>query len=275
MHIDFLGTPVDNVDTQDALQRVDDFIRSCKPHHVMVNNANKFWLMRHDPRLTSIAFRADLILTERAVAVCSAILGNPLKDDVAGVAFAQELLPHCDKRGHSMYFLGATDEVQKALMDMVRREYPGLKVAGSHHGYFLKDKNDFVIEDIRSKKPDVLLVALGSPLQEYWIRENIERLNVPVSIGVGGSFDVIAGLKKDAPKWIRKSGFEWLFRLIQDPKRYWKRHSKMVPFLFFKVLFEGILGIGRNGKRVAQSSPVSSQPSSSTPPAGHSPGAGV
>jgi N-acetylglucosaminyldiphosphoundecaprenol N-acetyl-beta-D-mannosaminyltransferase len=247
MHIDFLGTPVDNVDMQDAFECVDEFIRLRKPHHVLVNNANKFWLMRHDPRLTSIAFRADLILTERAVAVCSGILGNPLKDDVAGVAFAKELLPYCDKRGHSMYFLGATDEVQKALMDMVRREYPGLKVAGSHHGYFLKGKNDFVIEDIRTRKPDVLLVALGSPLQEYWIRENIERLNVPVSIGVGGSFDVIAGLKKDAPRWIRKSGFEWLFRLIQDPKRYWKRYLKVVPFLFSRVLFEGVLGFKRRG----------------------------
>jgi N-acetylglucosaminyldiphosphoundecaprenol N-acetyl-beta-D-mannosaminyltransferase len=274
MHIDFLGTPVDNVDMQDALQLVDDFIRSCKPHHVMVNNANKFWLMRHDPRLTSIAFRADLILTERALAVCSRILGNPLKDDVAGVAFAKELLPHCEKRGQSIYFLGATEEVQEALTAMVRREYPGLKVAGSHHGYFLKDNNDLVIEDIRSKKPDVLIVALGSPVQEYWIRENIERLNVPVSVGVGGSFDVIAGLKIDAPKWIRKSGFEWMFRLLQDPKRYWGRYSRIVPFLLFKVLFEGILGIGRSGERGTKSSSVSSQPSSSTPPADHSPRGG-
>lgn len=245
MHIEFLGTPVDDVDMGDALERVDEFIRLRKPHHVMVNNANKFWLMRHDPRLTDIAYRADLILTERAVAVCSGILGRPLKDDVAGVGFAKELLPHCDKRGYSIYFLGATMEVQRALIEMVRRNYPGLKVAGSHHGYFLKDKNDFVIEDIRTRKPDVLLVALGSPLQEYWIRENIERLNVPVSIGVGGSFDVVAGLKKDAPRWIRKSGFEWLFRLIQDPKRYWKRHAKMVPFLFFKVLLEGVLRFKR------------------------------
>ena len=245
MHIEFLGTPVDNVDMHDALERVDEFIRLRKPHHVMVNNANKFWLMRHDPRLTDIAYRADLILTERAVAVCSGILGNPLKDDVAGVAFAKELLPHCDMHGHSIYFLGATEDVQRALMHMVRRDYPGLKVAGYHHGYFLKNKNEVVIEHIRRTKPDVLLVALGSPLQEYWIRENIGKLNVPVSIGVGGSFDVIAGLKKDAPKWIRKSGFEWLFRLIQDPKRYSKRHSKIVPFLFLKVLFEGILGIQR------------------------------
>jgi N-acetylglucosaminyldiphosphoundecaprenol N-acetyl-beta-D-mannosaminyltransferase len=261
MHINFLGTPLDSVDMQDALERVDDFIRSGRPHHVMVTNANKFWLMRHDPRLTAIAEMADLILPERAVAVCSGILGKPLKDDVAGVAFAAELLPHCEKRGHSIYFLGATAEVQQALMDMVRRDFPGLRVAGYHHGYFLKDKNEFVIEDVRTRKPDVLLVALGSPLQEYWIREHIERLGVPVSIGVGGSFDVIAGLKKDAPKWIRKSGFEWLFRLIQDPKRYLKRHAKIVPFLFFKVLFEGILGIGRGGKNSAQPSPSGPQSS--------------
>ena len=267
MRVEFLGTPLDSLDMQDALGRVDEFVLARKPHHLMVTNANKFYLMRHDPRLTAIAYRADLILPERAVAVCSAVLGKPLKDDVAGVAFAKELLSHCEKQGHSIYFLGATTEVQQCLLDMVRREYPGLKVAGSHHGYFLKDKNDAVLEDIRSKKPDVLLVGLGSPLQEYWIRENIdiEQIVVPVSIGVGGSFDVIAGLKKDAPQWIRKSGFEWLFRLIQDPKRYWKRHLRIVPFLFFTTLLEGIFGLHRIEKGRTNSIPLSSPRTASVP----------
>jgi N-acetylglucosaminyldiphosphoundecaprenol N-acetyl-beta-D-mannosaminyltransferase len=242
MRVDFLGSPVDSLDMRDALERVDGFVCSGEPHHIMVSNANKFWLMRREPRLARIAQQADLILPERVVAMCSALLGSPLKSDVAGIAFAKELLPHCEKMGHSIFFLGARSEVMKSLMKMVRREYPALNVVGYHHGYFLKDGNEAVVEKIRKSKPDVLIVALGSPLQEYWIRDHFDEMSVPVSIGVGGSFDVIAGLKKDAPQWIRKSGFEWLYRLIQDPKRYWKRYSIIVPFLFVTLFIEGICG---------------------------------
>jgi len=252
MRVDFLGVSLDSLNMLDALSKVDQFVRVGKPHHIMVANANKFWLIRHDPRLAAIAHQAEMILPERAVTVCSRILGKPLKDDVAGVAFAKELLPHCQKQGHSIYFLGARQEVLTRMMETIHRDYPDLRVAGCHHGYFLKDGNEEVIEEIRNRRPDVLVVALGSPVQEYWIRDNIAKLNVPVSIGVGGSFDVIAGLKKDAPQWIRKSGFEWLFRLIQDPRRYWKRHLRMVPFLFFTVLFEGILGFSKAGNGEAK-----------------------
>jgi N-acetylglucosaminyldiphosphoundecaprenol N-acetyl-beta-D-mannosaminyltransferase len=267
LRIDFLGTPIDSVNMQDALERVDEFILARKPHHVLVTNANKFWLMGRDARLKAIAYRADLILPERAIAVCARILGMPLKDDVAGVAFAKELLSHCEKQGHSIYLLGATTEVQRCLLEMVRREYPGLKVAGSHDGYFLNDRNDAVLEDIRSKKPDVLIVAMGSPVQEYWIRENIDKdeMNVPVSVGVGGSFDVIAGLKKDAPQWVRKSGFEWLFRLLQDPKQYWRRYLRIVPYLIFAVLVRGVLGFGRSGKGAKDSNLHFSPETSSVP----------
>lgn len=258
VRVDFLGTPIDSVDMEESLQRVDEYVRTGKAHHVLVTNANKFWLMRRDPRLKGIAERADLILPERAIAVCSALVGRRLKGDVAGVAFAKELLPYCEKRGYSIYFLGAAAEVLQSMLETVHREYPGLKVAGYHHGYFIKDKNDAVLDDIRRKRPDVLLVAMGSPLQEYWIRESLdlERLSVPVSVGVGGSFVVIAGLKKDAPRWVRKSGFEWLFRLTQDPRNYWKRYARVVPFLMIAVLREGILGIRRSGKSTERRSAV-------------------
>jgi N-acetylglucosaminyldiphosphoundecaprenol N-acetyl-beta-D-mannosaminyltransferase len=245
MRVDFLGFPVDSLDMRDALQRVDGFICSGKQHHIMVFNANKFWLLRRESRLVEIAQQADLILPERVVVMLSRFLRSPLKSDVAGVAFANELLPYCEKKGHSIYFLGARSEVLESLMNKVRSEHPALRVVGYHHGYFLQDGNEAVLEEIKASKPDVLLVALGSPLQEYWIRDHFDEISVPVSIGVGGSFDVLAGLKKDAPRWIRKSGFEWLYRLIQDPKRYWKRHSIIIPFLFVTFLFEGICGFKR------------------------------
>ena len=260
MRVDFLGTPLDSVDMHDALRQADDFIRSGVPHHIVVTNANKFWMMRRDARLKEIVDRADLILPERAIALCSTLVGRPVKSDVAGVAFAKALLPFCEERGHSIYFLGATDEVQTALLDFVRREYPRLKIAGSHHGFFLKHKKDFVLDQIQQCAPDVMLVAMGSPLQEYWIRESIdtEKIEVPVSVGIGGSFDVIAGLKRDAPLWIRKSGFEWLFRAMQEPSRYWKRYLQIVPYLVWAVLLEGIVGFRRKRTASANASAISS-----------------
>lgn len=259
LRIDFLGTPIDSLDMQDAIEWVDDKVPARKPHHVLVTNANKFWLMRRNAQLKEVACRADLILPERGIALCSAILGKPLKDDVAGVAFAKELLGHCEKRGYSIYFLGATAEVQRCLLETVRRNHPGLRVAGSHDGFFLPGQNDAVLMDIRSRKPDVLLVAMGSPAQEYWIREQIDKdeIVVPVSVGVGGAFEVIAGLKRDAPKWVRKSGIEWLFRFFQSPRRYGKRYLCVVPYLIFAVLVEGIFGFDGRSKRAKEPKPHS------------------
>ena len=218
MRIEFLGSPVDSLDMQDALQRVDEFISSGEPHQILVSNTNKLWMMRRDPRMASIAQKADLVVPERVLVIGAALIGKPLKSDVCGVALAIALLPHCEKMRHRIFFLGARPAVMEALIEVVRRDYPALQIAGYHHGYFLPDGNKALLQHIRQAKPDVLLVAMGSPLQEYWISDHARELGVPVLLGVGGTFDVIAGIKKDAPLWIRKYALEWLYRLVQDPK---------------------------------------------------------
>jgi len=195
-----------------------------------------------DPQMERIAWQADLVVPERVVVVGSAFLGTPLKSDVCGVALARELLPHCERAGHTIFFLGARLAVLETMIMKIRNDYPALCIAGYHDGYFLKDGKEELLNKLRAAKPDVLLVAMGSPLQEYWIRDNCRELGIPVALGVGGSFDVIAGVKTDAPLWVRKWAIEWLYRFIQDPKNLWKRYSITIPWLLGSILAEKIRG---------------------------------
>lgn len=242
MRIDFLGFPVDSLNMQEALQRVDEYVDSGEPHQILVTNANKLWLIRHNPHLARIALQADLVIPERVLVLAAAVLGMRLKSEVCGVALAKALLPHCEKKGHSIFFLGARPAVLATLIEKVRRDHPALRIAGYHHGYFRTGDDEALRDSIRKAKPDVLLVAMGSPLQEYWICDHSGEIGVPASIGVGGSFDVMAGIKSDAPRWIRKCALEWFYRLAQDPKNLWKRYSIIVPWLFGVTLVEAVRG---------------------------------
>ncbi len=242
MRIDFLGFPIDSLDMQETLRRVDEFVETGEPHLILVANANKLWIRRRDPQMERIALQADLVVPERVVVLGAAFLGAPLKSDVCGVALAKELLPHCEKAGHRIFFLGARPAVLETMLRKIRSEYPALQIAGYNDGYFLKNGKEELLKKLRAAKPDVLLVAMGSPLQEYWIRDNCLELGIPVALGVGGSFDVIAGIKADAPLWVRKCSIEWLFRFIQDPKNLWKRYSITIPWLLGSILAEKIRG---------------------------------
>ena len=236
--MDVLGSPVDSLDMQEALERIDGYIAAGGAHQVLVTNANKLWQIGRDAHLAEIARAADLVIPEKAVVVGAALLGTPLKAHVGGSMLAMALLPHSERKGHSIFFLGARPAVAEALIKKVRSDHPGLRIAGYHHGYFLPDGEQTLLSEIRRARPDVLLVALGSPLQEHWIHAHASELGVPVSIGVGGTFDVIAGIKKDAPRWARSCAMEWLYRLAQDPKNLWKRYLTTIPWFLTAILRE-------------------------------------
>jgi N-acetylglucosaminyldiphosphoundecaprenol N-acetyl-beta-D-mannosaminyltransferase len=240
--IDFLGSPVDSVTMQDALQKIDDFVVSGRPHQILIMNANKLWQIRSDKRLRQITRAAELVVPEKAVVMGAALLGTPLKEHVGGIMLAMALLPHAEKQGHSIFFLGARPVIQQALLNKLRRDHPNLRIAGYNDGYFKPHEQAALLERIRNSKPDVLLVAMGTPRQEYWIRDHFNELGVPVYIGVGGTFDVLAGLKKDAPAWVRRFALEWLFRLVQDPRNLWRRYATTIPWFVSKVMVERIFG---------------------------------
>ena len=124
------------------------------------------------------------------------------------------------------------------MVKKITQDYPGLAVEGYCDGYITATDMPALIQDIKQKKPDILFVALGTPRQEYWINEHLNMLQVPVCIGLGGSFDVLAGLKKDCPNWVRALAMEWLFRTLQDPKNLWKRYAVTIPWFLSRVFSE-------------------------------------
>jgi N-acetylglucosaminyldiphosphoundecaprenol N-acetyl-beta-D-mannosaminyltransferase len=170
----------------------------------------------------------------------SKVFNKPLKERVAGFDLMMEFVKWASHKDVSIYLLGAKPEVVEKAQSNLKNLYPSLKIVGFHHGYFNEKEEENIIEDINKRAAQVLFVALGAPKQEKWIYKNKEKLKVKIAMGVGGSFDVIAGKAKRAPEIYRKLGLEWLYRLIQEPWRY-KRMSALPKFAF-KVLLARLKG---------------------------------
>lgn len=228
---------VDSLEMQDALNWMDGRIKEHNPGSIAVVNANKYWCMSKDKRLQQFVQNADLVIPEWAVVWGAARLGTALKSYVPGVALLQATIPWAALKGYRPYFLGAKPEIVDVLSARLKSDFPSLKPAGFHHGYFKTEKEDQLVKDeIRNSNPDIVFVAMGSPKQEYWIDDNLRDLKIPVSMGVGGSFDVLAGVKRDTPSWCRGNGLEWLYRLSQEPKAYWKRYLICNPWFVWQVI---------------------------------------
>jgi N-acetylglucosaminyldiphosphoundecaprenol N-acetyl-beta-D-mannosaminyltransferase len=233
---EFLGCPVDSLTIDEALDWIDARIKNTEPGNIMVLNANKLWLMSKNSRLDQIVKKADLIAPEWAVFWGAKRLGTPLKACVFGISLAKETLKRAQLHGHRLFFLGAKPQVVEALVSKVQKENPGIQIVGFHHGYLDQAETQKVIAEINQAHPDVLMIAMGSPKQEYWISDHFSDIHVPVSMGIGGSFDVLAGIKKDTPAWARGHGIEWIYRLLQDPKAYWKRYLITNSWIIWNVI---------------------------------------
>jgi N-acetylglucosaminyldiphosphoundecaprenol N-acetyl-beta-D-mannosaminyltransferase len=235
--IEFLGCPVDTLTTAEALGWIERAITERKPRLIAVTNANKYYLMSRNPELRRIVSAAALVVPEWAVVWGAKKLNLPPVSHSGGVLIMRGFLPLAAERGYRPYFFGATQAVVNALAEKLRVQYPALQLAGFHDGYLTSSAiEQEVIADIRRTRPDILFVAMGSPKQELWISSHMEEMGVPVSIGVGGSFDVLAGLKADTPQWARGRGFEWLYRLIKNPRAYWKRYLVTNTWFVSQVL---------------------------------------
>lgn len=158
-----------------------------------------------------------------------------------GTDFYYQLLEYAHKNQKRLYFLGATDFVLHSLVAMVHKKYPGIIVVGYHHGYF-EVSDASVVQQIITAKPDILLVGMGVPRQEYWIQDNSRHLSVPVCISVGAGLDFLSMVKRRAPRYFRVYGLEWLFRLIQEPRRLWRRYIIGIPKFMYIVLRQKLNG---------------------------------
>ncbi|PAV31681.1 glycosyltransferase [Virgibacillus profundi] len=190
---------------------------------------------RDEAAYKAIVEKADYVVPDGAgVVMASKMINKPLKERIPGFELTISLLEHAEAQGLSCYFLGAKEYVIEKMVPEVKKRYPNLKIAGQQHGFFALDDSS-VTEEIIATKPDVVFVALGSPRQETWISKYIDQFSKGLFIGVGGSFDVLAGEVKRAPdKWI-KYNLEWLYRLLKEPFRL-KRFLKSIEFMIRMVL---------------------------------------
>lgn len=235
--ISFLGCPIDRVNIQQALEWINNAVSNGGQYQIAVINANKLYLMAQQPRLQQIIHSADLIIPEWAVVWGARQLGLPKLEHIGGIMLVHAFMPFAAEKGLRPYLLGSKQEVVQTLAEKLLIEYPRLILAGFHHGYLSKPGiEEEVISHIQQTKPDILLVGMGSPKQEYWIDAHKHQLGVSVSMGVGGSFDVLAGLKKDTPNWARGRGLEWLYRLLQDPRSYWRRYLRTNTWFMWQVM---------------------------------------
>jgi len=226
VRIDLLGCPVDALTMAQTIARVEDAIaRRETVQHVAINAA-KVVRYQHDAALREAVDGCELATADGQPVVWAArVLGRPLPERVAGIDLMLRLLEVSRDRGHGVFLLGARAEVLERAEAEIKRRHPGVRIVGRHHGYFGRDDEARVVDEVAAAAPDILFVALETPAKELFLARNRARLAVPFVMGVGGSFDVLAGERRRAPRWMRRSGLEWLFRLLQDPRRLARRYA--------------------------------------------------
>jgi len=216
---------IDALTFGETLAEVERLIQARCPAQHCVVNASKTVLMDKDPRLREIVSSCALVNADgQSLVWASRILRRPVPERVTGIDLFQALLGLAADRGYGVYFLGATSEIVEEAVARAGCEHPALRICGWHDGYWDADDDDELVAHVRASHPDILFVALPSPRKEYWLAEHLEKLDVPFSMGVGGSFDVYAGRVKRAPLWMQHAGLEWSYRFWQEPLRLWKRY---------------------------------------------------
>lgn len=235
-----MGCPIDVLDMRQTVELCDKLIQSRTPSQQVSINAAKIVAMRRDARLRSIVTQCSLINADgQSIVWASRLLGCPLPERVAGIDLMFELLALAERRAYRVYILGARADVLEIAIARLKDRYPELNFCGWHHGHFRDEESGPVVELIAGAAPDILLVAMTSPRKEYWLGEHGAALGAPLVLGVGGSIDVVAGLTRRAPLWMQRGGLEWLYRVVQEPRRlarrYWVTNAQFMGLLAIEL----------------------------------------
>lgn len=218
--VEILGVNVNSLTMAQAVEAVQQFIAEKKVALVATANAEMLMRSTQDEELKDILNQADLVVPDGAGTVWAAgHLGEPMPERVAGFDLAQELMREAPARGDRIYFFGSAPGVADKAKAKAEELYPGIQVVGTRNGFFTEADEPGIIAEIKDARPDILLAALGVPKQEKWLKKHMQELQVPVSIGVGGTLDVMAGVMERAPLWMQKAKLEWLFRGLKQPSR--------------------------------------------------------
>jgi len=237
--IDMLGIVVDPLTMDESVEAAEQLIRAGGTHQHVVVNAAKVVQASDDPELAAIIKGADLVNADgMSVLWAGRFLGHSMPERVPGIDFMEALLARAATSGYQVFFLGAREEVVTAVVEIEIGRHPGLVVAGYRNGYWRAEEEAGVVAQIAATRPAILLVAMSSPKKERFLSNHLEELGVPLVVGVGGSFDVVAGVTARAPMWMQRTGLEWMYRLVQEPRRMFKRYLVGNSRFVVMVLFE-------------------------------------
>ncbi|RDX02225.1 WecB/TagA/CpsF family glycosyltransferase [Listeria kieliensis] len=235
--IHLLGSPLDLLTMAETLLQIEKLILNQKPSQHVVINASKINLMAENEELQAIIEESPLVNADgQSIVWAARFLGYPVPERVTGIDLFESLVTRAAEKGWRVYYFGAAEGIVQTVVEKHQMEYPNLVIAGYRNGYFEEDESNQIAQQIRESQADILFVAFSSPKKEFWIHAHKEEMQVPFVMGVGGSFDVIAGKTKRAPKWMQKTGLEWFYRFIQEPRRMFKRYL-IGNFRFLTLVF--------------------------------------
>jgi N-acetylglucosaminyldiphosphoundecaprenol N-acetyl-beta-D-mannosaminyltransferase len=230
--VNILGAPVAKLTMEETIDFLEAMLEKGKPGQIVTANAEILYKASRNPAHLSILRNAALVTADGSGALwASKYLGDPIAERVTGVDLFQAILPLAAERQWSVYFLGAEQAVLDLMIQKIREQYPELPVAGQRNGYFSRDEQQDLADEIHDSRARILFVAMGFPRQEEFIARYLDSMGVSLAIGVGGSFDVLAGKAPRAPDWFVRHGLEWLYRLFKEPRRV-KRMTALPKFIF-------------------------------------------
>jgi N-acetylglucosaminyldiphosphoundecaprenol N-acetyl-beta-D-mannosaminyltransferase len=225
---EILGVPVHQVTMEQTIHLIGNLVNSKKSHLIVTLGTEMIMAVRKKNELNEILQRASLIVPDGGGIIWAAKrLGKPLMKKLAGIELIEKICSISGENNWNLFFLGGRPGISEKAIQKLKQKFPSMKAVGAHHGYFNQNEISSIL---KKQKIDILFAGMGFPLQEKWILENIESFKIPVGIGVGGSLDVLSGVLKRAPEWMIRSNLEWLYRLLQEPRR-WKRMMTIPEFM--------------------------------------------
>jgi N-acetylglucosaminyldiphosphoundecaprenol N-acetyl-beta-D-mannosaminyltransferase len=255
--IDILGVRVSAIGMADALMAIERWISERSRNYVCVTGAHGVMESRRNERLRGIHNRASLVAPDGMPLVWLAhLIGETHAERVYGPDLMRAMTEISELRGYRQFYYGGAAGVAEKLGVKLIRQHPNLQVAGVMTPPFrdlTEQEDEEQVRQINAARPDILWIGLGTPKQETWMAAHLGRIEAPVMIGVGAAFDFLAGTKQQAPRWMQRNGLEWLFRLVTEPRRLWRRYAYIVPG--FAILIVGDLALRALRRRGIQTAP--------------------
>ncbi|GMV78691.1 MAG: beta-1,4-N-acetyl- mannosaminyltransferase [Chitinophagaceae bacterium] len=237
---------ISNINLPETIEYFNKIIQLNQKIRVCVTPVNCILWARTNAHLQKVYNTADLTLCDGVPILWAAkFLGTSLKGRVTGLDLLPQFIEYAADKNIKMFFLGAKEGVAQSLKDWAEKKYPKIQIGEVYSPPFAEkfseEENEKMIQLINDYKPNILWVSLTAPKQDYWIYENFDKLNVNIAIGVGGAFEVTAGIIKRSPVWMQKSGLEWLYRFINEPRRMFRRYfieaPKFIPLIIQQKYF--------------------------------------